>query len=851
MSVRISLPAVYRVNDKPSGNLIQQIIEPSYSLDAQIFNYESNKLKGKLIKGESEEILVLQNRTTQSVSFSKVLKAKLSSTESGRPEVDFSTGEWLKHPCLDVKNGVDEKQNLKAILDSWQNAFSYVEENQQNNLRGLRRPQIGAVHAIHSHWTVSEEPATIVMPTGTGKTETMLAILVSSQLRRTLVIVPTDVLRAQLAAKFLTLGVLKEFGVIAPAAMFPVVGILQHKPRTVEELDDFFERCSVIVTTTQIAGTLSDELQLRLPQHCDVLFIDEAHHVAAPTWNGLKERFKHARIVQFTATPFREDDKEVEGKMVFRYPLRKAQEEDYFRPINYKPVLVFRPSEADEKVAAAAVKQLEEDAKYPHIIMARVDSIDKAERVFQIYRKYKQYNPVQLHTGLGAKERKENRAKVLAGESRIVVCVDMLGEGFALPELKIAAFHDIKKSLAVTLQLAGRFTRARSDLGSATFIANIADVRVKHELQKLYRQDTDWNILLPQLGEEINEEQISLREFTEGFSKFPSDIPLRNLRPPLSTVVYKTKCEQWTPEDFFVGIPGIASFERVHWDVNAHKDTLIIVTAQKVPIDWADIRDIYNWDWELLIVFWDRSQNLLFIHSSTNKGEFKKLAEAVAGDGVELIREQIVFRCFEGMNRLRFQNVGLTKQFGRLIRYEGRMGSDVELGLSEVQKKNTRKSVLFGTGYRGGRKVTFGASRKGRMWSFTTANVEALINWCRLVGTKVLDDTIDPDEILKGTLESEIVSERPPVMPVGIDWPEDVYKELETAYSFLIDEDTRAELFETEISLKEPSDTGDITFELTSASLRLEFKLVLFEDDGYKDYRFEMPAVQTAYVKHR
>jgi superfamily II DNA or RNA helicase len=55
----------------------------------------------------------------------------------------------------------------------------------------------------------------------------------------------------------------------------------------------------------------------------------------------------------------------------------------------------------------------------------------------------------------------------------------MLGEGFDLPELKIAAFHDIRKTLAVTLQLAGRFTRARHDLGDATFIANLADVDVR------------------------------------------------------------------------------------------------------------------------------------------------------------------------------------------------------------------------------------------------------------------------------------------------------------------------------------------------------------------------------------
>ena len=49
-------------------------------------------------------------------------------------------------------------------------------------------------------------------------------------------------------------------------------------------------------------------------------------------------------------------------------------------------------------------------------------------------------------------ERDDTRRKLLSGESRIVVCVDMLGEGFDLPELKIAAFHDIRRTLAVAPQ---------------------------------------------------------------------------------------------------------------------------------------------------------------------------------------------------------------------------------------------------------------------------------------------------------------------------------------------------------------------------------------------------------------
>ena len=42
--------------------------------------------------------------------------------------------------------------------------------------QGLRRPQLGAVHAVLGDWTTGRyEPATVVMPTGTGKTETMVA----------------------------------------------------------------------------------------------------------------------------------------------------------------------------------------------------------------------------------------------------------------------------------------------------------------------------------------------------------------------------------------------------------------------------------------------------------------------------------------------------------------------------------------------------------------------------------------------------------------------------------------------------------------------------------------------------
>ena len=333
---------------------------------------------------------------------------------------DLIAANWLKHPLL---NG--EKQstgnNLQQVIDSWKGAFSYVKEEPGNNIKGLRNPQIGAIHSIHGYWTTSDEVATVVMPTGTGKTETMLGIMLSTPCEKILVIVPTDALRAQIAEKFLTLGIFKDKDcrVLKESALYPVVGILRHKPRDVTDVDNFFGRCHVIVTTSQIAGQCAEQIQDRMAHHCPYLFIDEAHHVEAPTWRAFKERFLDKRILQFTATPFREDGKPLDGKIVFKYPLKKAQDEDYFKPIRFEEVWEFNPADYDKAVAERAVEQLRRDEKYRHILMARVDSVERAKQVFPLYEKYAEYKPVQIHTGIKSNaKREELRRKIMSGESK-------------------------------------------------------------------------------------------------------------------------------------------------------------------------------------------------------------------------------------------------------------------------------------------------------------------------------------------------------------------------------------------------------------------------------------------------
>ncbi len=834
----LKIPAVLSVDESIENNPVWQIAEPAIQSDGRLATFTRGRLEGFIFQPNLGEEVLIISKNKPPDGHPRVIRGTINPQAA---IVDLSDGMWLRHPLLDRQERLAEREEaIDQVLRSWDGAFSYIQEDTSRNIPGLRAPQIGAVHAVHAHWSISNAIATIVMPTGTGKTDTMISILVSARCSKVLIIVPTDALRSQLAEKFLTLGILKKpnYGVLRDNAKFPIVCSLEHIPRSVDEVDLLFGNSQVIVTTSTIAGQVSATIKDRMAQHCPYLFIDEAHHAEAPTWSSFKRTFAGRNILQFTATPFREDGKPLDGEIIYKYPLKKAQDEGYFKPIEFRPVVQFNPRRSDRAIAVAAIEQLRHDADKGHIVMARVDNVARAKQVFELYRPYAEFNPVQLHTGIKSKRQRDDiRKKIISGEARIVVCVDMLGEGFDLPELKIAAFHDIRKTLPVTLQLAGRFTRARPDLGNATFIANTADVNVQDELRKLYTRDPDWNVLLPQLSDAMIGEQVSLQDFLHGFTDFTKEIPLKTVRPAISTVVYTTACAAWRPENYRAGIPNLSTCEQVHETINHAKNTLIVVTARRVPLAWTDVESLYSWEWELYVVFWSPDQNLLFINSSTNAGEYKALAEAVAGENVTLIRGQNVFRTFSGVTRLRLQNVGLTEQLGRNVRYTGRMGADVEAGLPDVQRRHALKSVLAGSGYEEGEETTIGASRKGRIWSHKRERVDQLVEWCKKIGAKLLDNTIDPEDILRGTLEAKAVLERPVKMPIAIDWPESVYTTQEAIWSVKFGDNTYS-LSDLDLEIISPSVDGPLRFSISSETEEIRLELQLFEEEESPKYRF-------------
>lgn len=780
--MRVKLPAVLSISRKSPLGLITQISCVSTEIDCKAFPFTLEKTSGHLLQREDGTdlayLILPKLKSKEIVTSIPVLIAKFDSVDVS--VLDLSEGKWLRSEGESALLAAEPLRAPDSARASWLNAFRFAEEDTADSVIGLRKPQLGALHAIHAHWSVSDETATIVMPTGTGKTETMLSVLTSCRCERVLVVVPSDALRAQLAEKFETLGMLKKPNnkILSGTALHPVVGRLLSMPKSMEEVDAFFSSCNVIVTTSQLLSGSSDIVQTRIAHWCSHLFIDEAHHSEARTWRTFRERFAGRRVLQFTATPFREDGQKIDGKLIYIYPLRAAQQEGYFKAIKFHPVSEFSKKNGDIEIVKAALFALDEDDTRKHIVMARVESKTRAEEVFRLYqeRAGNRYDAVVIHSGMKPSQVRSEKQKLFDGSARIVVCVDMLGEGFDLPELKIAAFHDIRKSLSVTLQLAGRFTRTRADLGDAIFIANIALIEVREELQQLYSREPDWNFLLPELsGTAIGEEVVS-QEFFKGFSPFVDEVPMKDLRPAASMVVYKTNCSSWNPRNFKTGFRSGSSRDKLFHSINENEKTLVILAATEGTVRWSDVESIRETNWELLIVIWDIARELLYIHGSGINGEYKDLAKSICGKDVRLVVAPEVFRSFHGVKRLVMSNVGLEEHLGRQVRYTGRMGSDVEARIGQDARRSAKRAVLAGSGYEDKVKVSVGAAKRGRVWSSLRLRIDTFSLWARELGRKIADDTIDSDAILEGTLKPHQVGVTPQLPAIAAEWPREIWE---------------------------------------------------------------------------
>lgn len=622
---------------------------------------------------------------------------------------------------------------------------------EQDGRSGLRRAQLGAAHALAAHFTVRREPAMVVLPTGTGKTAVLMMAPFIAGSERALVLTPSRLVRKQVANEFSKLDTLVALGVIPEE-----VEQQQRQPpkvyentRRVSSLAEWnsMREYDVVVCTPQSASPVMEGIPNPPKDLFDIILVDEAQHSPAPTWAGLIRAFPRARQVLFTATPFRLDRKEIRARQVYSFSVREAWKDGIYAPIEYIPVVPQNGLESDVALARRAEREfrVDEEAGFGHRVIVRTGSTERAEELRRIYAEQTSLKLDVVHSGYGD-EHIENALKGLRiGDLDGVICVDMLGEGFDLPSIKIAVVHSPHKSLGPTCQFVGRLTRTSGErIGKAKFLAVTNEIEI--EAVQLYREDAVWEEIIPGLIQTKIEHEEKVREDLSTFKPLDptsddiEEISLYSFRVPQHVKVFRVRGEIDLSKP--VTMPGRRNVQ--HTWISQEHSCGVIVTHTLVYPKWSDQPQFQSSDYDLIVVYHDADSELLFISSSCHSDKlYESLAEQYSENQYRPLAMYEIRRVLRGANDWQFFNIGMRSRIASrsVESYRTIIGDGVDSAVSHTDGRLYHQGHVSGKAYSGDESKVLGYSSASKIWTLYASQIPELIEWFRSIASKIRDDS--------------------------------------------------------------------------------------------------------------
>lgn len=648
---------------------------------------------------------------------------------------------------------------------------------------GFREAQRGALFAIGAHFTQRTDPAIVTMPTGSGKTAVLQASAFMLQATRVLILTPSRLVREQIAEDFGRLGVLKRISALPDETKAPIVMSTESRVRTLEQWEAM-RAFDVVVATVQSVSPHLEDVPIPPIDLFDLILVDEAHHSPALTWKTVIETFVDARKVLFTATPFRRDDREIKGRFVYTYDLKRAYEDGVYGHVEYEPVEFDESkldrTEQDVAIAQATEARLRKDrqAGFDHLLMVRTDGKARAREIEKVYSE-KTDLKLQLVTGDHSLAHvRRVLAKLEANELDGIVCVNMFGEGFDMPRLKVAAVHAPHRSLAVTLQFIGRFARTVGEkLGTATFLAAPSTIEV--EAKQLYAEGAVWAEMIPNMSEARIEREVNLRETLETFDKTSEtadlgDLSLYSLSPYAHVKIYRLfEAFDFASEPYF-------GFDRetvFSW-VSEARHASVYITRRAEPVRWASDDRLIDVSFDVFIFYYDEKAKLLFICASKRvDGLYRRIVRDLIGYEPRILSVSHINRALKELSDARFHQVGMKKRSVASLNESYRImaGSRSDEDIRDEDARLYNRGHCFGSAYDGDEKVTIGLSSSSKIWSNTTFTLPELLEWCGELARKIHDKKAaitgtKLDKLATGTTITAIPSEI-----LFAEWPRHLY----------------------------------------------------------------------------
>ena len=312
-------------------------------------------------------------------------------------------------------------------------------------------------------------------------------------------------------------------------------------------------------------------------------------------------------------------------------------------------------------------------------------------------------------------------------------------------------------------------------------------------------------------------------DFEESFGAVPHEIAMRSLQPKLSTVVYQAEQLQWNPDavyDLF-GNDGLLTTQIA---INAKDHVAWFVTVEENPVRWGQFSNFGEVVHHLFVIHAEPEKGLLYINSSNNESLHREVAQAIGGPDVSLIRGDVVYRVLHPLERRIPINVGLLDAVNRNRRFSMHVGADVleGFGPGAAQKSKTN---IFAHGYAAGSRASFGASRKGRIWSHKVAyNLLDWVTWAESVGALLTDESISVASVMEGFIIPKAAVERPPLVPLGVEWPYTLLASTSEARQVEFGGES-VPLLDLDLGIVEPQPDGPIAFEVRSPSWSLTYEI--------------------------
>ncbi len=651
---------------------------------------------------------------------------------------------------------------------------------------GLRRGQVGALFAIAAHFIERNEPAIVSLPTGYGKTAVLTAICFLAKARRVLVVTPTNALRTQAARAFRTLETLRRLTILPSETDLAGPRVVSVEER-IGSLADWqaLEEYDVVICTPSSASPEVEGIPIPPDGLFDLVLIDEGHHSPAKTWAAFLNATPNARHVLLSATPFRRDRKQLPGRLVFYYSLRRAVHENAFGRVVYRPVPVADdalPATRDAALVKAAAEVYLNDAAagLQHRLLARTDRISEADRLATMY----VAAGLRVEAVSSRKSKKhveEIERRLISGELDGVVCVDMFGEGYDFPKFKIAVLHSAHKSLVPTLQFIGRFARTNDEhTGTATFLAVPRDV--ESESAELYKEGVNWDILLADVVEA--RQQLALREHEtlQSFSQTGNPSADYEAVNPgafwLSQHIAAYRTRQ--PPDFSEAPEALKTLQITNaWRSDDGTTYLLLAKLIRSP-SWYRDEHIVDAAHECFLLKHFPSSGLLFI-TATERSEryYTELLEFFFdGNATPLAFEQIR-KVLNGMTDQEFYSVGIRSNSPSATAESYRIvaGSNADRGVRDTDAANFSQGHFMGRGQIDGEVEVIGASAGGRIWSNGKLSIPNILKWMDALHARITAEKVNIGRSGLDALPFGETLQRIPPSTCMTDWSKNTYRD--------------------------------------------------------------------------